>query len=126
LDKVCYAMVVVCRGSLRQTIWQLHQRTTLPTHVCVCDAFNIPVHRNYNVGYYTRLTLRGYICIRYYPEIWQFTLNCLVPCCFKALFKTVVLKHCSESCMQLPGTCCAALSSLSITSLIFCITDFVL
>jgi len=38
--------------------------------------------------------------------------------------RTVVLKHCSESRVQLPSILCATLSSLSVTSLIFCATDF--
>jgi len=40
--------------------------------------------------------------------------------------KSVVLNHCFEGRMRLPSTLCAALSSLSIKPLIFCVTDFIL
>jgi len=40
--------------------------------------------------------------------------------------RPVVLNHCFEGRMRLPSTLCAALSSLSIKPLIFCVTDFIL
>ena len=38
---------------------------------------------------------------------------------------TMILKHCSKSRMQLSSILCAALSSLTITPLILCVTDFI-
>jgi len=46
--------------------------------------------------------------------------------CLSNSCRPVVLYPGSEGRIQLPGTLCAALGSLSIKCLIFCVTDFVL